>query len=211
MTLVDTETVTKLVAQIPGFSSSALCAELMKHAANVPRDRAIIEIGVYYGRTACHLGLAVAGGGGAHVWAIDPWDLPGERYPTHWLYEPGMGHRHNFTKTETREAAERNVRVYGLTDHITLVRDFGSVVGRDWTGPPVGMLFVDGDHRREFVIADVEAWRPHLVPGAVVAFDDYDRSTHPDVPAVVDDYCARGVLVDCRLTAGRLLVARYAG
>jgi hypothetical protein len=44
-----------------------------------------------------------------------------------------------------------------------------------YDGPPVGLLFVDGWHSTDAVVADVESWRPHLAPDPIVVFDD-----HPD-------------------------------
>jgi hypothetical protein len=42
-------------------------------------------------------------------------------------------------------------------------------------------LFIDSSHHRDSVRTAFRAWRDALVPGAVVAFHDYD---HPDYPGV---------------------------
>lgn len=53
------------------------------------------------------------------------------------------------------------------------------------SGPPAGLevelLYIDSSHARDETIAEFAAWRPALVPGAVVVFDDY---LHPDYPGV---------------------------
>ena len=53
------------------------------------------------------------------------------------------------------------------------------------SGPPRGLevelLYIDSSHTRDETIAELEAWRHALVPGAVVVFDDY---LHPDYPGV---------------------------
>ncbi|HEY8866551.1 MAG TPA: class I SAM-dependent methyltransferase [Solirubrobacteraceae bacterium] len=46
---------------------------------------------------------------------------------------------------------------------------------------PVDLLYIDSSHERAATIAEVEAWRPALAPGAIVVFDDY---VHPDYPGV---------------------------
>jgi hypothetical protein len=39
-------------------------------------------------------------------------------------------------------------------------------------GLPVALLWIDGDHRYEAVRRDFASWRPHLMAGATVVFDD---------------------------------------
>jgi predicted O-methyltransferase YrrM len=60
---------------------------------------------------------------------------------------------------------------------------------------PVDLLYIDSSHDRESVIAEFEAWRPQLAPGAVVALDDYD---HEDFPGI------RDAVSELRLTGERL-------
>lgn len=48
-------------------------------------------------------------------------------------------------------------------------------------GSPVDLLYIDSSHDRSATIAEVQAWRPALHPGAVIVFDDY---THPGFPGV---------------------------
>ncbi len=48
-------------------------------------------------------------------------------------------------------------------------------------GQRVDLLFVDSSHERERTVRELDAWRPALTPGAIVAVDDYD---HPDFPGV---------------------------
>lgn len=53
------------------------------------------------------------------------------------------------------------------------------------TGPPKGkrfdLLFIDSSHAREETLAEFEIWRPALIDGALVIFDDFE---HPDYPGV---------------------------
>jgi len=51
---------------------------------------------------------------------------------------------------------------------------------------PVDLLFIDSTHERDDTIAEVEAWRPRLAPGAVVVFHDYDNPAFPGVRAAVE-------------------------
>jgi predicted O-methyltransferase YrrM len=45
----------------------------------------------------------------------------------------------------------------------------------------VDLLYIDSSHERAPTVAEVQAWRPTLAPGALIVFDDYD---HPDYPGV---------------------------
>jgi hypothetical protein len=115
--------------------------------------------------------------------------------------------RHAFTKPETREAAEAAVRDLGLEDTVTLVRGFSADVGATWDGPRIGLLHVDGDHRANAIRADWLAWRPHLAPGSVVAFDDHVR-TCADVITVVSELVRTHQIDPPRMATRRLAVTR---
>jgi hypothetical protein len=45
-------------------------------------------------------------------------------------------------------------------------------VGRDWRGPSVDLVFIDGDHSPQACRADWDVWHPHVRPGGAVAFHD---------------------------------------
>ena len=53
------------------------------------------------------------------------------------------------------------------------------------SGGPVDLLFVDSSHGRDETIAEFEAWRPRLRPGAIVAFHDYGNPSYPGVAEAV--------------------------
>lgn len=192
-------------AQVAGHTKPRAGRVLQRLAASVAPTLAIVEIGVFKGRSACYLGTGARDGAGAHVWGVDPWDLPGERYPFNWMQERPS--RHAFTKPETREAAEAAVRDLGLEDTVTLVRGFSADVGATWDGPRIGLLHVDGDHRANAIRADWFAWRPHLAPGSVVAFDDHVR-TCADVITVVSELVRTHQIDPPRMATRRLAVTR---
>src|SRR5690554_7606918 len=92
----------------------------------VPEDEVIIEIGTYRGASACWLGAGARDGFGAHVYTIDPHDLPGYRTTT------GRGRGGlDFTDPSIREDAERQIREMGLTEHVTMIQGFSAEVGQD--------------------------------------------------------------------------------
>lgn len=51
-------------------------------------------------------------------------------------------------------------------------------VGRNWPGPPIDMLFIDGDHSHDGCVGDITSWYNHVKEGGFIAIHDYE-STHP--------------------------------
>lgn len=174
----------KELEHLEGLTEIPICEALADLAAGVPSDQAIVEIGVFKAKTACYLAAGASTGPGAHVWGVDPWDLPGDRYSD----------RPYFTRPTTRRSARQTVAAMGFSDRITLIREFSTALAKEWTGPKVGMLFVDGDHSYDGCRDDVDAWIPHLANGAVIAFDDYGNPRCPDVKRAVGDLITEGVL-----------------
>lgn len=74
-----------------------------------------------------------------------------------------------------------------------MIRDFSVDAAAAWTGPKIGLLFIDGDHRQPAVRKDFRKWQPHLDRHAVIVFDDYSDS-HPGVPAAVAALAEKGIL-----------------
>ncbi|HEU4751980.1 MAG TPA: class I SAM-dependent methyltransferase [Armatimonadota bacterium] len=165
-------------------------------AAQVPADQEIIELGVFHGRTALMMAWGASLGHGAHVTGIDPWDLPGNTYPA------------EFTESGPRRWAAHHVKTLGFSRRVSLVQGFSADVARTYAGPPVGLLYVDGDHTKEGARQDIEVWAPHLAPGATIAVDDYGNENYPGVAEAVDELVAEGVLEAVQVFHDRLAVTR---
>lgn len=169
---------------------------LADFASQVPADQEIVELGVFQGRSALQLAWGASLGHGAHVTGIDPWDLPGN------VYDPP------FTESGSRRWAFHHVKTLGFSRRISLVHGFSADVARTYAGPPVGLLYVDGDHTKEGARRDIEAWAPHLAPGATIAVDDYGHPDWPGVGEALDELVAEGVLEPVQVFHNRLAVTR---
>lgn len=168
---------------------------LEKAAADVPADQAIVELGVYRGDSLVRLALGSRAGKGARVWGIDPWGLPGA-YAT----RPAMRRKYGI---QNMYAAQRELERQRVTQLVTLVRDFSVAVGRRWSGPRVGLLYIDALHTEEAVLCDYDAWARHLAPGSIVAYDDY-CPRFPGVMAAVERlHGNRFEIVGTRLAVAR--------
>jgi MMP 1-O-methyltransferase len=54
-------------------------------------------------------------------------------------------------------------------------------------GKPVfDFVFVDGDHSKEGLTRDIEAWKPLVKKGGMMAFHDYEKDVWADVAVTVD-------------------------
>ena len=72
-----------------------------------------------------------------------------------------------------------------VRERMTLVQAPG-VEGVGHATAPVEMLFVDSTHERDATVAEVEAWRRRLAPGAVVVLHDFDNPAFPGVREAVE-------------------------
>jgi predicted O-methyltransferase YrrM len=192
--------VPRSLRKVKGATPDEIGLTLADFAINVPADEAIVEIGVYQGRTALLMAWGAQQGNGAHVWAIDPWEKTGN------VYDPP------FTLEGTRRWAEYNVKATGYSKHVTLVHDYSQNVSDRWNpgtdGRQIGLLFVDGDHTKEGAKRDILGWMPHLAPGAIIAVDDYHHPDWPGVAEALDELVAEGVLEPVEIFHDRLAVTR---
>lgn len=60
-------------------------------------------------------------------------------------------------------------------------------IGKEWPSWTIELLFIDGDHHRAGLEADIDAWLPHVAPMGYILFHDYGTNDWPDVKAVVDE------------------------
>ena len=161
-------------------------------ARETPSELAIVEIGSYKGKSACYLADG-AGPHGSHVYAIDPWNLPGN--------PPGR-----FRFDQARATFDEQVSFMGFEDRITAIQGFGPAIALNWDRG-VGLLFVDGDHTFDGVMADVRAWLPHLPPTwSVLVLDDLDTPKNPGVRRAAEKLSED--LGPYTVEAGRLAVFR---
>jgi predicted O-methyltransferase YrrM len=120
--------------------------------------RCVVEIGVYEGSSAVVFCQALPPQAELHL--IDPFsDEAG------WALRPGW----RATAGATRLAVGRHSR-HGPSIHWHIARS--QEVGRTWAGPPVDLVFIDGDHSPEACREDWDVWHPHVRAGGTVAFHD---------------------------------------
>ena len=126
--------------------------ELLTRLAGQVTDGCIVEVGSYRGMST----IALATGATVPVYAIEP-------------HEHFKGVLGGTFGPADRHAFFENLLRAGVVEQVRLVNLSSEVVTPGWR-VPVGLLWIDGDHRYEAVRRDFEAWEPHL--RGYVAFHD---------------------------------------
>lgn len=110
----------------------------------------VVEIGSYHGRSTIALGLGLRHAGGGRLIAVDPFDMEEGQFD---IFRSNLERAGVWTIVEPIRARSRDARPR-VPDGV------------------VSVLFVDGSHEYDDVVADVELYRTTLAEGAVAAFND---------------------------------------
>jgi hypothetical protein len=127
-------------------------AKLLTRLASEVDEGCIVEIGSWRGMST----IALANGAHVPVYAIEP-------------HEHFVGPLGGVFGPDDRRAFFENLLEAGVVERVRLVNLSSEVVTPGWQ-LPVGLLWVDGDHRYDAVKRDFECWKPHLRD--LVAFHD---------------------------------------
>lgn len=169
-----------------------------------PDGGTLVEVGVAFGRSAAYLARrAIDSGKKLRIWAIDPffddwWQFP-EGYPTT-LTRPSWGGEHSQWARD--QGGPYSAFIVAMRQHapeelerLNVLR-CRSADAAKFIGPVHGVL-IDGNHDYEFVAQDIALWKPHMLPGGILAGDDYHEAEFPGVVRAVkeafgDKYEVRG-------------------
>jgi len=188
---------------LDGLISSEVGELLHNQAAVVPASNAIVELGSYKGKSTAYLARGSAIGYGAPVFAVDAWSEEVSAWRNRVLERlPSATFREFLYQLD----------VAGVRDRVSAIQSLTALAADIWEhhyaeNQPVGLLYIDGDHHFEAVMADFRAWRPHLAEDALIVFDDYDTDTNPGVLAAVSALAENGEIVNVEKHAGRLALA----
>jgi len=133
-------------------------AVLLYKLASRVRDGAIVEIGSFRGKSTTALALGSRAGSSVPVFAIEP----------HEEFVGVLGGRFG---AADRSVFFRNMLQAECLDIVRLVNLGAEIVARCWD-QPIGLLFIDGDHRYESVKRDFEGFAPWVNQRGLIAFHD---------------------------------------
>ena len=170
-------TVDKVVKKIPGKTNVEGLVFLCELANALDIDGWFVDLGTYEGRSAMVMLSGSFGNKmGRKVVSIDDYREGVD------AKDPTTARPDFFTVKNRFKCRPRSHLVFGLTSDVPMLLQ----------GEPVALVFVDADHTRPGLVADIETWAPLVVPGGVMAFDDYGSERWPDVKPTVDGMMADG-------------------
>lgn len=140
-------------------------------AARVPEAGVIVEIGSCWGRSASYMASALrAFDVYASLYCVDLWDLGEGRTPDR-HHSPAAYHQF-----------ESNLTRLELWHYIHPIKGDSAKVHKKWS-LPIDLLYIDGGHKYEEVLADYEGWSKFVKPGGVIVFHDYN---HKDIRKMIN-------------------------
>ena len=147
-----------LAAGIEGWLAGHEGRLLYELACSCTGRGVIVEIGSWKGRSTVWLASGSKAGSAVPVHAIDP-------------HTGSPEHRPGGAAVATFEEFRANVALAGVEDIVVPVikPSLDAAVAFEC---PVELLFIDGDHAYEAVLADFHAWFPKVLDGGVIAFHD---------------------------------------
>ncbi len=167
---------------------------LRARARDVPSGQCIVEIGSYTGKSTCCLALGSAEGNRVPVYAVDMWETGTSHKGSHFRrYDPAVDAKQSgckFHDPGVRRKFNGRIQQYDKAGVIVPVMVESKDAAAACPSPPIGLLFIDAEHRYEAVRADLEAWMPRLASQAVVLFHDY-KQPGADVHRYVNELIAR--------------------
>lgn len=180
-----------------------LTENLLEFARKIPRAT-VVEIGVAQGETAEKFLQCETV---EHYYGIDPFEL----YPD----APSERFEHGYLDLKMVKVPKSHGSMQGLKQvclqrlkpyegRYTLIERF-SHEAVDCVPGLIDILYIDGNHQYEYVMADMEAWVPKVRPGGLVIGDDYLFSGGPEtegfggkiaceVDRACQDYCRQADL-----------------
>ena len=129
----------------------------------------LLEVGSYCGKSAVYLGAA-ARAAGTVLFSVDH-HRGSEENQAGWehhdpeVVDPATG------RIDTLPFFRRTIERAGLEEVVVAVVGDSPAIAAHWR-TPLGLVFVDGGHALDVVIADYEAWSPHVAAGGMLVFHD---------------------------------------
>ena len=129
----------------------------------------LLEVGSYCGKSAVYLGAAARAGRNL-LFSLDH-HRGSEENQAGWehhdpeVVDPATG------RMDTLPFFRRTIERAGLEDVVVAVVGDSPAIAAHWR-TPLGLVFVDGGHALDVVLADYEAWSPHVAAGGVLVFHD---------------------------------------
>jgi hypothetical protein len=95
------------------------------------------------------------------------------------------GNRVDFPARNFFDEFSRNLEERGLARYVKVLAGLSVELAKSWDGP-IHLLFIDGSHQYDEVLADFHGFFPHVVPDGIIALHDV-TDTWPGPQKVWDE------------------------
>ena len=129
----------------------------------------LLEVGSYCGKSAVYLGAA-AREGGTVLFSVDH-HRGSEENQAGWEHHDPEVVDAATGRMDTLPFFRRTIERAGLEDTVVALVGDSPTIAAHWR-TPLGLLFIDGGHALDVVLADYEGWSRHVAPGGLLVFHD---------------------------------------
>jgi MMP 1-O-methyltransferase len=157
------------IDEIKGFLDHEEGLRLYELARQAASLGPCLEIGSYCGKSAVYIGTACREQGGV-LFSIDHHRGSEEQQPGEEYFDSGLFNVDAWA-IDTLVPFRRTLRSSGLEATVVPLVCTSQTAARAWA-TPLGMVFIDGGHAYDTVLADYHAWARHVVPGGYLVFHD---------------------------------------
>ena len=144
------------------------------------RDGAVLEVGVWMGRSAAYMASRIKEAGKKiRFYAVDDFEgtPQNEAQAQVWrtIRQQGL---------TLEQVCLNNIAACELQDSVRVIKDYSWVVAEGFGNETVDFCMIDTGSEYRFVKRDIEAWLPKIKPGGVIAGSNLDE---PDVRKAVKE------------------------
>ena len=175
----------EIFARVPGMITRVDGERLFDLAANCKRG-VIVEIGCADGRSTICLAKGSKSGLNIPVYSVDPHIGGGSTPDPTWFdtSDKGTPDAKYYTGQGTVIDAYLNwLKEFNVDDIVRPIIDYSEPAYNNGWDNPICLLFIDGDHRYNYVKLDVTKWGSHIIPGGVMLMHD---SSYSGVKEVIE-------------------------
>ena len=142
-----------------------------------------VEVGVasgYFSRDLLNAGMET-------LYSVDAWIT---------LNQTGDGGREQNWHDDNYEEAMGLLKPFG--EKSIVLRGLSHEMAHQVPNNSLGIAYFDGDHSREGVTKDLEAWYPKVVSGGIIGSHDYENTDY-GVKEAFTDFCEKMGVADIHL------------
>ena len=174
------------LANVKGFLDPDEGRRLYEVALEASQMGPCLEIGSYCGKSTVYLGSACRANG-AILFSVDHHggseeQQPGEGYFDPELFDPRFG------TIDTWPYLRTTLESFGLRNTVVPMVCDSQTAARAWA-TPLALVFIDGGHAHETVLADYHNWHTHLQPDGYLLFHDIFSDPAEGGQAPYEVYC----------------------